>query len=64
MSAEPPLASALLTAEELARRWRTTPSHVYALARSDALPTVKLGRWRRWRMEDVLAFERAGGTED
>jgi hypothetical protein len=35
---------------------------VYALARRDDIPYVSLGRYRRFRLEDILEFERNGGT--
>jgi len=56
--------SALLTVDQLAERWSVPPSHVYRLARDGRLPTVRLGRYRRWRLEDVDAFERAGGCTE
>jgi excisionase family DNA binding protein len=57
-------ATRLLTVDELAERWQLLPSQVYRLARNGKLPTVKLGRYRRWRLEDVEQFERNGGTAD
>ncbi len=52
----------LLTVEQLAERWQLPKSHVYRLAREGRIPTVELGRYRRWRLEDVEAFEAGGGT--
>jgi hypothetical protein len=52
----------LWTAERLAERWSVQPQFVYALARRDDIPYVSLGRCRRFRLEDILEFERNGGT--
>lgn len=62
MSATP---GRLLTAEELAERWQVPRAHVYRLAREGRLPTVNLGRYKRWRLEAIEAFEafeRDGGA--
>ena len=48
----------LLTADEVAQRWRVPSSFVYRLAREGKLETVQLGRYRRWRLEAVEAHER------
>ena len=53
--------SRLLTAEDLAVRWQVQSSQVYRLTRSGRLPTVKLGRYYRYRLDVVEQFERAGG---
>ena len=55
-------AARLLTAEQVADRWQVPASQVYRLAREDRLPAVRLGRYRRWRVEQVEAFERDGGS--
>lgn len=52
----------LLTAEQLADRWQVPKAHVYRLARHGQIPTVKLGRYRRFRLAEVEAFEAAGGV--
>ncbi len=52
----------LLTAEELAERWQVPKAHVYRLAREGRLPTVQLGRYRRWRLEALEDFECDGGV--
>jgi len=51
----------LLTAEELAERLRVSKQFVYNLAslkipRSQRLPSIKLGRLRRFLFEDVLEY--------
>jgi hypothetical protein len=49
----------LLTAEELAARWRVPVAWVYAKCRTGELPKVPLpGRYIRFRVETVEAFER------
>jgi len=57
-------ANQLLTAEQLAERWQLPKSWVYAKTRSDAIPHVKLGRYFRYREEDVERFERDGGMRE
>ncbi len=52
----------LLTAEQVAERWQVPKAHVYRLARDGRVPVVELGRWYRWRLADLEAFEAAGGT--
>lgn len=52
----------LLRAEDLAERWQIPKSHVYRLARDGKLPTVALGRYRRFTIDAVEDFERQGGT--
>lgn len=56
-------ASRLLTADDLAERWQVPKAHVYRLTRSGQLPTVKLGRYCRYDLRAVEAFEAGGGTE-
>jgi excisionase family DNA binding protein len=52
----------LLTAEDVAGRWQVTMHHVYRLAREGRLPVVELGRYKRFRLEAIEAFEVSGGT--
>jgi excisionase family DNA binding protein len=47
----------LLTAEQLAERWQVPKSQVYRLTRDGAIPTVKLGRYYRYRLDQVERFE-------
>lgn len=47
----------LLTAGQLAERWQVPTSHVYRLARDGRIPTVELGRYRRFRLDAVEQFE-------
>jgi len=56
--------SALLTAAQLAERWQIPKSHVYRLAREGRIPTVELGRYRRFRPEAIERFERDGGARE
>jgi excisionase family DNA binding protein len=48
----------LLTADELAARWQVPKSHVYRLTREGRIPTVRLGRYYRYRLAAVEAWER------
>lgn len=52
-----PSARQLLTAGQLAERWQVPRSHVYRLTREGAIPTVKLGRYYRYRLDAIDAFE-------
>lgn len=47
----------LLTADQLAERWQVPKSQVYALTRTGAIPTVRLGRYYRYRLDAIEAFE-------
>lgn len=57
-----PTSARLLTAEDLAARWQVPRSHVYRLAREGKLPVVKLGRYKRFRIAAIEAFEASGGV--
>jgi len=59
----PPASNRLLTAADLAERWQVRPSAVYRLAREGRLPTVRVGRYVRFRAEAVEAFELEGGAD-
>lgn len=48
----------LLTAEEVARMLGVTPGWVYAQSRSGLIPTVTLGRYRRYRREAIEGWLR------
>ena len=52
----------LLTAVELAERWQLPTSWIYARTRSGVIPTVRLGRYYRYRLAAIEAFEAAGGV--
>ena len=56
-------AARLLTAEDVAARWAVPKSQIYRLQREGKLPAVCIGRYRRWRLETVEAFEREGGVD-
>ena len=56
-----PTVTRLLTADELAERWQVPKSHIYRLTREGKIPAVKLGRYYRYRVESIEAFESAGG---
>lgn len=52
-----PAADQLLTADQLAARWQVPRSHVYRLTRDGQVPTVRLGRYYRYRLDAIEAFE-------
>lgn len=54
--------SQLLTAAELAERWQLPTSWVYTATRDGRLPTVRLGRYYRYRLDAIEQFEKAGGV--
>ncbi len=45
--------SALLTAADVANMLGVTEAWVYAQSRAGKIPTVKLGRYRRYRLEAI-----------
>jgi excisionase family DNA binding protein len=49
--------SPLLDAEQLAARWQVTTGQVYRLAREGRLPTVRIGRYYRFRLSSIEAWE-------
>jgi excisionase family DNA binding protein len=59
----PARSNALMTAGDVARRWQVKTSAVYRLAREGRLPTVRVGRYVRFRPEAVEAFELEGGAD-
>src|SRR5690348_4476191 len=52
----------LLTAEQLAERWQVPKSQVWRLARDGRIPVVSIGRYRRFRLDAIEAWE--AGTVD
>lgn len=54
-SAEIP--SVLLTADDLAERWQVSKAQVYRLARGGHLPMVAIGRYYRFRLAAIEAWE-------
>ena len=50
-------AARLLTAEELAQRWQVPKQHVYRLSRRGDIPTVRIGRYFRYRVEAIERWE-------
>jgi excisionase family DNA binding protein len=59
---ETPTTTRLLTADDLAARWQVSQAHVYRLSREGKLPVVKLGRYYRFRLAAIEAFEMDGGV--
>jgi len=47
----------LLTADQLADRWQISVAQVYRLARDGAIPSVALGRYRRFRLASIEVWE-------
>jgi excisionase family DNA binding protein len=61
---EPAEPDQLLTADDLAARWRVRREMIYRLAREGDLPTVRLGpRYVRFSLSAIAEFEKNGGTE-
>jgi excisionase family DNA binding protein len=52
-------ADKLLTPEDLADRWQVSKAHVYRLTRAGEIPVRKLGKYYRYRLEAIEAFEAA-----
>jgi excisionase family DNA binding protein len=52
----------LLTAAQLAERWQVPKAHVYALTRRDEIPHVKPGKYYRYRLDQIEAFEVGADT--
>jgi len=46
---------ALCTAEDLSKILRTSKAHIYYLTRSGAIPVIRVGRYYRFSMEEVLS---------
>lgn len=61
---EQTLAVPLLTAEQVAERLSVEPSWVYRAAREKKLPSVKVGRYVRFRGHEVQAFIDQGGVPE
>jgi excisionase family DNA binding protein len=54
----------LLTVHDVSRRWQVPVSWAYLKAETGELPHVKLGRYLRFRAEDIetyLAAQQRGG---
>jgi excisionase family DNA binding protein len=51
-------ATALLTADELAARWKVPTSQVYRQAREGKVPAVRIGRYYRFSIAAIEAYER------
>lgn len=47
----------LLTADELADRWQVSKAQVYRLARESRIPAVAIGRYYRFRVAAIEAWE-------
>jgi excisionase family DNA binding protein len=60
---EEQLAARLLTAEQLADRWQVSKAQVYRLARDSRIPTVAIGRYYRFRVSAIEAWEASQEVE-
>jgi excisionase family DNA binding protein len=52
----------LLTAEELALKFNCNPMSIYRKSWSGEIPSVRIGRLRRFAPEAIAAMLAAGGT--
>jgi excisionase family DNA binding protein len=50
-----------MTPDELAERWSIPKSQVYRLTREGRIPVVKLGRYYRYRLDEIERFELGEG---
>lgn len=57
-----PIAPRLLRAEELADRWQVPTAAIYRLTREERIPAVRIGRYYRYALAAVEAFEAGGGV--
>lgn len=54
----------LLTADQLAERWQVSKEQVYRLSRSGQISTVRVGRYFRYRVASIEAWELESETTD
>lgn len=59
----PSFPTALMSAEDLAARWQVPTSQVYRLTRDGQIPVVRIGRYYRYRLDAIEAWETALGDE-
>ena len=52
-------ANQLMTAGQLAERWQVPKGQVYRLTRDGQIPVVRLGRYFRYRLDAIEAWEEA-----
>ena len=48
----------LMTNEELADRWQVSEKTIERRIRKDGLPCIRIGRQIRFRLADILAYEK------
>jgi excisionase family DNA binding protein len=51
----------VLTPAQLAERWQIGKAQVYRLTREGKLPFFPAGRYYRYRLDQIEAFEASGG---
>jgi hypothetical protein len=52
----------LLKAADVATRWQVPKAQVYRLSREGRLPVIRIGRYFRYSLAAVRAFEASGGV--
>jgi excisionase family DNA binding protein len=52
----------LLTPDQVAERWQVPVAHVHRLARDGRVPSVMIGRYRRFRPDEIETWERGDGV--
>lgn len=55
----PARATRLLTVDQLAGRWQVSRQQVYRLAREGRIPVIAVGRYYRFKVEQIEAWEEA-----
>jgi excisionase family DNA binding protein len=53
----------LVNADDLAARWGVPKSQVYRLTREGHIPVVRLGKYCRYRLDAIEAWERGDTTQ-
>jgi excisionase family DNA binding protein len=51
----------VLTPAQLAERWQVAKAQVYRLTREGKLPAFEVGRYYRYRLDQIEAYEAFGG---
>jgi hypothetical protein len=59
------MSAPILTAEELAARWKVDKSWIYSKTRSGEIPKVPLpGRYYRYRLDVIEEFEKSNNQKE
>ncbi|MEX2206784.1 MAG: DNA-binding protein [Myxococcota bacterium] len=51
----------LVKAKALAERWDTTEAHIHTLSREGLIPSIAIGRSRRYDLDAIAELEASGG---